>query len=344
MFGSLPDVIGFQYPEIRPIHPRSGCATRIVVLVSGPNPTFDYYIKPRLGDRPSLVIDMSDPSALNEPLFPGDYVLACRYLTWRWARRLASTPGLSGIGLMFDDDYVAFLADSTVPLAYRFDVARRIVVPLRMLARKLTDIFVSTPLLQERYINARATILRPAPSEIDLSAEPRREASALRIAFHAQLSHLADHRLAAQIASELAAQQPGLLIDVIGPARAQRWWREIPGVQFRKEVDWPTYRHVSGESRTDILIAPMLDTPLNQARSPTKAIDAVRMGAAAIFPALEPYRELRGAASLVSGGVAEWVAAIRAMLNDPEARHANASATKQLVSGWKDQVRPVLVA
>ena len=88
----------------------------------------------------------------------------------------------------------------------------------------------------------------------------------------------------------------------------------------------------------------MLDTPLNQARAPTKAIDAVRMGAAAILPALEPYRDLEGAASLVSGGVAEWVAAIRTMLNDPEARHTNAAATRQVVLGWKDQVRPVLAA
>lgn len=344
MFGSFPGVIRFQYPEIRPLHPRTGCASRIVVLISGRNPTFDYYIKPRLGNLPSLVIDISDSSALDEPLFPGDYVLVCRYLSWRWARRLASTPGLLGIGLMFDDDYVAFLADRTVPLAYRFYVAKRTVFPFRMVARNVTDVFVSTPLLQKRYVNAQATILHPAPSAFDLSARRRGTAGELRIAFHAQLSHLADHRLAAQIASQLAVQQPGLIIDVIGPARAKHQWRGISGVEFRTEVDWPTYQRLSGESGTDILIAPMFDTPMNQARAPTKAIDAVRMGAAAIFPALEPYRNLSGAASLVSGGVTEWVAAIRALLNAPEARQSNAAALKQVVLGWRNQIHPELIA
>lgn len=314
------------------------------MLKSGENPTFDYYIAPRLGSGASRIINICDRASRDEQLESGDFVLVCRYLNWHWARRLASARGLAGLGLMFDDDFVAFFADRTVPLLYRLDVARRTLVPLRMVAKSLTDVFVSTALLKERYVNAQATVLRPAPAAADMSPRAESRSDRIRIAFHAQLSHLTDHRLAAQILSEITSRRDNLVIDVIGPPQARRHWQSIPRAQFRNEIDWPSYRRHSAETGADILIAPIFDTPLNQARAPTKAIDAVRMGAAGLFPALAPYRDLAGATPLVAGGAEQWVSAILHLLDDAPARRANAAALRRVVADWQQHANPIVAA
>ncbi|RYF30434.1 MAG: hypothetical protein EOO23_05155, partial [Comamonadaceae bacterium] len=294
MRGYLPDLFKFTYEEIRPLAARHSPISRFVVLIWGANPTFDYYIQPRLGKMPTVIVDLSEPrSAHRMQLQAGDYVLACRYLDWHWARRLTAARDLSGVGLLLDDDYVAFFGDRSIPMLYRLDVARRSVLPLRMIRHRLTDVLVSTKTLQERFSHASATVVHPSPSPEDLEALPPLADGVVKIAFHAQLSHLGDHAFAAEIAQMLVhATTAGIVFDVVGPTSAKGIWARVDSAHFHSELSWPDYRNRCRQVRSDILMAPMFDTPLNQARSPSKAIDAVRMGAAAVFPRLRPYREL----------------------------------------------------
>jgi hypothetical protein len=339
--GVLPDLLGVTYEEFRPLAKRHAPARRLVVLISGENPSHDYYIRPRLGALPHVVVDIAKPAAGPKPtLQAGDYVLACRYLSMRWARLIARAPALAGVGLFFDDDYVAFFGDRAVPLLYRLDVARRTVWPLRMIRRRLSEVLVSTEVLRERYPLARAATLHPVPGEEDIAPAPARGGPAIRVAFHAQLSHLAEHAHAAELVRELNAPD-NVSFDVVGPAKARHLWSGIAGVRFTTEMDWPRYRLHSGQAGADILIAPMLDTPLNQARAATKAIDATRMGAAAIFPRAKPYLQLAGSAVLVDGGMDAWHAALRRLIGDGDERRRLAERLRAEVAGWREHVAPL---
>lgn len=315
---------------------------RFVILIWGANPTFDYYIRPRLGDIPSVIIDLSAPrSAQDIQLRVGDYVLICRYLDRHWSRRIAEARGLAGAGFLFDDDYVAFLGDRSIPILYRLDVARRAVLPLRRIRHKLTDVLVSTETLKQRFGNAQAKILGPVPSADDLGTAPPCEDGVVRIAFHAQLSHLADHAFAAEIARGLADPAQPVAFDVVGPAGAKGIWASVPAVQFHSELDWPDYRERCRQVRADILIAPMFDTPLNQARSPSKAIDAVRMGAAAVFSRSRPYQELGESVVLVDGGPESWLIALRDLIAKRDTLGCRADRLKAEVASWAAQALPL---
>lgn len=321
---------------------RNAPISRFVVLVWGENPTFDYYIRPRLGDLPSVIVDLSGrPPAPEVQLRPGDYILICRYLNRHWSRRIAAARDLAGTGLLFDDDYVAFLGDRSIPLLYRLDVARRTVWPLRAIKARLTDVLVSTETLGHRFREAQAIILPPSPGTPDLQPAASHGEDVVRIAFHAQLSHLADHALAAEIALRLAAKTNAVAFDVVGPASARRAWAKVPSAQFHGEMDWPAYRERCRQTMADILIAPMFDTALNQARSSTKAIDAVRMGAAAVVPRSPAYEGLAGSATLVDGGPDAWLNALLRLIDDREALRSQADRLRAEVTRWHRRAQPL---
>lgn len=335
MPGHLFDLFGPLYDKLRPLAGRSGAIERIVVLKWGENPTYDYYIKPRLRGLHAITIDISPgKTASTAGLERGDYVLICRYLNWDWAQKLSRTAGLAGVGLFFDDDYAAFVGDRSVPLLYRLDVARRTMLPLRRIRHRVTDILVSTPVIRDRFRLARARVLRPMPAAEDLLSQPAPLPNRpVRIAFHAQLSHIADHSFATGIARGLAGAD-NVAFDVIGPAQARSLWADIPSVTFQSEIDWPAYRLRTGQIGADILIAPMLDTPLNQARSATKAIDAVRMGAAGVFQASPAYETLGEAALLVAGGPEAWITELRRLIEQRQMRDAYASRLRDEIETW----------
>ncbi|MBX9909776.1 MAG: hypothetical protein K2Z25_13820 [Beijerinckiaceae bacterium] len=335
MPGHLPDLFGQLYGKLRPLAVRSHPIERIVVLKWGENPTYDYYLRPRLRGLHAITIDISQGKAASTvTLEHGDYVLSCRYLNRDWAHKISRATGLAGVGLFFDDDYAAFMGDRSVPLLYRLDVARRTILPLRRIRHHLTDILVSTPVIRDRFRHARATVLRPIPGKEDLLDEPAPlQGGPVRIAFHAQLSHLADHGFAAAIARDLFSAG-NVAFDVIGPAQARNLWADIPSVAFQSEMDWPSYRRRTGQIGADILIAPMLDTPLNQARSATKAIDAVRMGAAGVFQASPAYESLGEAALLVTGGPEAWITELRRLIGQKQVRDAHASRLRAEIATW----------
>jgi hypothetical protein len=314
--------------------PRILAARRLVVLTAGDNPTFSYYIAPRLNGLPHRVVDTAGVSAHSLGLSEGDYVLACRYLPPVLLLRVLWARCLAGLGMLIDDDFAAFVRDSTLPLAYRSAILARGLAPLRLLDGRLADLIVSTPALAERVGGGKAAVLHPAPAALDLSPRRRSANGRVRVAFHAQLSHLADHAFAAEIARCVLDRASDLDFDVIGPSEAQRHWRGLPHVRFRSELTWSQYRALTRAEGADLLMAPLLDTEVNRSRAPTKAIDAVRMGAAAVFADLPPYRALAPAARLVGQAPGAWADALLHLARARNEREHLAEALRVEVRGW----------
>src|SRR5271165_800123 len=128
---------------------------RLIVVIDGPNPSFDYYIGSRLEQQPDLpatVLDLSDdPAALDPSLFDAALVLFCRYVSGRWLdvlRRARSR--LAGVALFLDDDLPALCRDRSVPLASRARLFVKGPLHWPRLAGLLDAVIVSTSVLAER--------------------------------------------------------------------------------------------------------------------------------------------------------------------------------------------------
>ena len=124
---------------------------RVIVVVTGPNPSFDYYLAPRLKDiefRPDAGRRSRCGSLhLEAREFLTDaFILFCRYTSGAWMRRLdACTDLIAGVGLFIDDDIDALAIDGAVPLPYRLRLWRLHLAQRRGLIRHCDLLLVANP-------------------------------------------------------------------------------------------------------------------------------------------------------------------------------------------------------
>lgn len=136
---------------------------RLIVVIDGPNSSFDYYIGSRLElqpDVPATVLQLSaDPASVDPGLFEAGLVLFCRYVSARWLSFLRHIgPRLAGTALFLDDDLPALCRDRGVPLLSRARLFLKATRHWPRLAGLLDLVIVSTPVLAGRLGNADAAV------------------------------------------------------------------------------------------------------------------------------------------------------------------------------------------
>jgi hypothetical protein len=117
-------------------------------------------------------------------------------------------------------------------------------------------------------------------------------------------------------------------VDLFGDLSINRQFRDLPRVRILHPMRWPSYLAETGQGRCDLLLTPLLESPLNAARAPVKFIDAARCGAAGLYSDRPPYRGFirPGVDGLLLGDrQQEWLEAIEWLIGDGEARHRLAS-------------------
>lgn len=298
---------------------------RIVVVIAGPNPSFDYYLAPRLA-RCGLtfrVVDLDDaPSSGNAaPELAGALVLFCRYVSGPWLEAVEACAGvIAGVGLFVDDDIDALAADSSVPLDYRLRLFMLHLRHRRRLAECCDLLFVSSPVLAQRCSAARPKVLTPIASPSDMAA-PESRPDGVRLAFHSTRVHRAEHRWLMRVMRSLLPELPSVSLEVHAGAPLSWSWRRVPRIVVMPPMPWPAYRAASAKNFADLLLAPLLPTRANAARSWTKRIDAVRMGAALLVSDNEVYQVGQEESSLgmcVPFDAASWKTAILELVRDPD--------------------------
>jgi hypothetical protein len=296
--------------------------TRIVVVVTGPNPSFDYYLAPRLGaDVPTEVRDITAAPTPGEAraMLAGAFVLFCRHMSGAWLRAVESCEDLiAGVGLFVDDDIDALAADRTVPLWYRLRLWRLHLIHRRRLARVCDVLFVGSGTLAARNVLAHPRLLTPVADDRDTAASDS-QVTGLRAVFHSTSVHAAEHRWLRPIIGELLEAEASISFEVnVAPPLSFRW-RGLPRTTILPSVPWPRYCAESRARRADLLLAPLLPSAANAARSWTKRIDAARLGAALLVSDAEVYQsspeELR-LGMHVPAEPAAWIAAIRDLAHD----------------------------
>jgi hypothetical protein len=296
----------------------------IVAVIDGPNPSYDYYLAPRLARLgiPARVLDLSArPPDLSATEFAGALVLFCRYMSGSWLRAVAANRAyLSGTALFLDDDLDALFADASVPLRYRFHLYRRALAHRRRLGAVLDLLYASNPAIAARHGAANTRLLSPLASEADEpSAAPASDR--FRIAFHATYVHWREHEWLMPVAAAVTRANPQVVFEVIANPQLAARWRAVQGVRVLPSMPWPGYRAWTRSESADLLLAPLLKSPANAARSGAKRIDALRLGAALLVSEPGIYRcsgEEIGLGMSVPADAEGWSGAILALAREPE--------------------------
>ena len=82
---------------------------------------------------------------------------------------------------------------------------------------------------------------------------------------------------------------PAVVVEISAAGRSLAHWRGMPGVTIIDEVPWPVYVERSRSVGADIVLVPLLSTPVNDLRADTKRIDVARFGAAGLFSKSATY-------------------------------------------------------
>ncbi len=296
---------------------------RIVAVVTGPNPSFDYYLAPRLAHAgiPFEVLELSEAPTQAEAArrLEDAFVLFCRYASSAWIRAIEAAPSaIADTGLFIDDDIDALAADSSVPLWYRLRLLRLHLRHRKRLGRVCGLVFAGTPLVAERLMEAQPRVLTPIAGEADLPVA-REPQPAFRLAFHSTSVHAAEHRWLKPVVRDALAAEPSMTFETMVSAPLSWRWRGLPRTVLRSPMPWSTYRTVSRETGADLLLAPLLPGVANAARSWTKRIDAMRLGAALLVSDANVYRpdpEERALGMYVPMESAAWTRAIVELAQD----------------------------
>jgi hypothetical protein len=323
---------------------------RIIAVMIRPNPTYDYYIVPRLRAFPNLETVTfwlaPDKSRLSDAIFKDALVLFIRYTSAGWLDLVERYQGvISATALLLDDDVSSPVQERDLPLHWRWRFFRNGVMHWPRLGGLLDRLFVSTPPLLSRLPQPGARLLPPIGDEFDLTAAPRPNRR-LRIAYHATSIHQRDNRWLMPILSRVLAENPDVDFEVVAQGSLAARWRRIDRVIVLPQLPWPQYREATARRSVDIMLAALLPTRVNAARAPTKRIDAARSGAALLVSDPEVYapsQEERALGMLVDLDPDRWVRAIAGLVREPDRIRELARLNRAHVAAAQATAPPLLV-
>lgn len=302
----------------------------LLILQRGPNPSTDYYLKPRVpAGATARVAELSErPDAVLRTLQrDGLWVVACRYMSERW---LAALERLRPARFAFfaDDDLPGMQLDRTATLDARGKVAAHYGRFVERLSELVTDVWLSTPAVAAAYPYEGAQVIGPVP-EAD-PPTPTREVPR-RVVYHGAGGHWAERRFVLEVARQLAARAPDVTVEVTGDARLRLHARGLPNVEIVAQQAWPDYLAAQAGRRAAVFLAPLTRSRVNDGRAPVKAFDAARLGAACVFgdhPVFRAWVRRGTDGLLVEQTPAAFAEAALALLDDPDLRLALASAAR----------------
>ncbi len=307
--------------DFRPIA-QSRAPTRVAVLSSGRNPTFDYYLRRRLSAS-GLAWRAFDPGTDAERLGRylrhadrGTYLVVCRYVEGPSLRSIeAARAWLSGVALFDDDDIAAQIADSALPNGYR----ERLWLQRGRFEQSLGALascrWVSTPTLAARHTDRTPVFcLPPLPLDRELQARPSRPAtttqSPLRWIYHATASHTREALWLLPVVAAVQQARPQWHFEIVGDATVADAYRSLPRVSVLPPRSWPAYLAWSRWQRATLGLLPFTDSAVNRARSEVKLFDYARLGAVTLADERWPWRhrlERPDAALWAAGTVSAWI-------------------------------------
>ncbi len=327
----------------RPIYRHE--ARRWLVLQSGPNPSTDYYIRPRAvaAGMPTLYRDADRDLPSADDLQEGTRVVIVRYLSRPWAEALhAHGPRLAGVVYFMDDDLLDPSAWVGLPVSYHRKLLRHFASVAQDIGALTSELWVSTPELGSRYAPLAAVVTPPLPLVDDV---PRADSKAarlhsdtgfVRMFYHGTRAHEVEIRWLRPVVAACLEARPQAHMEIIGDHVVNQLYRGLPRTTVLHPMTWPNYLAHCRTMWGHIGLVPLLDSHFNAGRSHTKVFDVARCGALGIYSASGPY------ASVVSNGengvllpndVSHWIDHISELILNVPAQARMQGRARDLLRG-----------
>ena len=307
----------------------------ILVLQRGENASTDYYLRPRLrvpgaaAEIADLSADPGDCRLLQDASASSLMVVFCRYASPAWLDALDRIrPRLARVVFFTDDDLPEMIRAPEVPAAARGKVALHYAAHVDRLSALCSELWVSTPELAHRYVEAHPGLLAPLPEAEPPGPAP---ADADLVVYHGTDVHGRERRFVLEVARLLQARSPAARLEVAGDRSLARAALGVGNVEIAPQLPWPDYLQAQRGRRAAISLAPLFPSKLNDARAAVKAFDAARLGAAGIYADAPAYRgHVRDGQDglLLPMEPSAWAEAIGSLLADPARRIALAEAAR----------------
>ena len=290
---------------------------RCFVVHERENPTTDYYLRPRLRRHPDVEVFWHRFDAVPPAAELADAtIIFVRYIPALWRRLVEGCRSrLRRLIFLMDDDLLDRSATEGLPVLYRWKILRLATWQRGWLERMRAELWVSTPFLAEKYADMGARVVPPLPL-VEQAPPPC-------VFSHATASHHAELEWLRPVIEQVLERKPEIGFELTGDRRITRFYRDIPQVTVTPPTPWVTFRRFSEVPGRRIGLAPVLDTPFNRARSPTRFFDITRAGAVGLYSETGPCRSLVAhnvEGLLLPNQPAQWAAAVLNLIEDEPRR------------------------
>lgn len=311
-----------------PATPRQTPQRWLVLHQGGDSPSTDYYVRPYLATLGQPVsyrnLDTARPTLAD--LAPGTGVVIVRYLNLAWARFLASyRDQLSCVAYFMDDDLLQRQAWQGLPRPYvkklnKYCHARA--TDIRALA---SHYWFSTDALRSRYPDLPAELLPARPLLADVAAAgrvwlPLAPNAPLQVFYHGTAAHQAELAWLHPVMAQVLERCPNVHLEVIGGHDVNVRYRNLPRTRILHPMNWANYQAHCRTLNGHIGLVPLLPSRFNTGRSYVKAYDIARCGAAGLYSADSPYRQViqhEGNGLLLENDPRAWVEELSRLAADP---------------------------
>jgi glycosyltransferase involved in cell wall biosynthesis len=303
-----------------------------VALHQGAGSTIDHFLRLPLEKVNADFLEMDSQlkpnSAQKEILESCHVIIVVRYLPKEWIPVLSKARNL-GVTLIYlmDDDLLDPMVIKKLPSIYKERVQKKIMNQRRIVPSLFDRVWVTSEYLQQKYKLLEIELLPLCPHSRLLMEYPR-----LQLAYFGTSVHQEEFDWLRILLESLQKRQENTYIDLFGDININRQFRDLPRLRIIHPMKWANYLTETGSGRIDILLSPLMESPVNAARAAVKFIDAARTGAAGLYSDRLPYKNfIRHGIDglLLSDNHRDWINAIENLIQNPIKRQELASQARQ---------------
>ena len=282
---------------------------------SGHTPTMDFYFRSRQGNFLGYTeIDTIQLPDSSHPLWADrqSQLILVRDVPLPFLKQLLRSPDRPQQIIWFiDDDIPSAKTDKTLPKAYRHRLSKWYRAASPLLVKLCSQVWVSTPYLARKYQLPHQWILGPK----QISTETKKP---IRCFYHGSASHTQEWAFIRSFVEAVQNKYDNISFELIGDHQIYKKFRSMPRVVVLHPMRWENYQAMLATRSMDIGLAPLFDSPFNQARSHCKLLDIQRQAAIGIYSArFSSAEEIKSsnAGFIADDSLESWLSAFDAALN-----------------------------
>lgn len=266
-----------------------------------------------------------------------DLWLVCRYWNKALLHSLVKAKQQGGRVIYFmDDDLLDPGAWTGLPWRYRWKLYAWAYRYKKQIESFADEVWVSTEYLAQKYPHLKPKVLSPLPLVGTKSPE---QSDAVHVSYHGSAAHGMDLDWLMPIMARVLQLDSQIHFELFGDKRVAQRFRDLPRTVVMHPLPWPQYQAYTHSRQADIGLAPLLPSPFNAARGPTKWFDYARMGAVGVYTDAPAYKDFvrHGVDGyLLANDPDLWVKTIVGLADDMKKRRQMMAAINERLKNLKD--------